>query len=284
MRMVKQPLPARTQLSWPSARMWWEWVKAHPAFATVGGIVIAFLLVPLPFAHKVHALLHGLCAQRLSHSFLLGGQALPFDARMTGIYGGFLITSCYLLALGRVRAWRNPSRLVVALLAVFVLVLAIDGTNSTLRDFGLWYAYQPDNRLRLATGLLTGISLAVLLCYLLASTLWKDGDWNRATIQSVPELGGLVLLQVPFALAAASGLGILYVPVSVLLVLAAIGVFVAVAVAMLTMARRRDQSYRSFGELQRPLAAALLVALAVIGSLAGGRYLLEWWLGIPPML
>lgn len=281
MRMVKQPPPAHLL---PPVAGWWSWIQANPFYIVASGMALLFVLAPWPFALKVQAFLHGLCAQRFSHTFLLGGQALPFDARMTGIYGGFLLTFCYLMVMGRARAWRTPPPSVLALLAGFVLVLAIDGGNSTLRDFGLWYAYEPDNRLRLATGLLTGIALAALLCYLLATSLWRHGRWNTATITAPAEVVLLVALQVPFAIAVVSGFGILYGPISIVLVLSAIGVFVTMALSMLTLIRRRDQSYRSAAELQRPLAWALVAAVLVIGALAGGRYFLEWWIGIAPML
>ena len=48
-----------------------------------------FVSVPM-LEHKAHAFLHGICAQRPSHSLQVGDELLPFDARMTGIYTGFL--------------------------------------------------------------------------------------------------------------------------------------------------------------------------------------------------
>lgn len=284
MRRIGELPSRRDESPWSVRRAAWEWLRARPAILTGIGLLLAFGLAPWPFAQKAQALLHGLCAQRLSHSFLLGGQALPFDARMTGIYGAFLVTMMYLLGTGRARAWGMPSRPVLAALAAFVLALAVDGTNSTLRDFGLWHAYLPDNRLRLATGLLTGIALAALLCHLVAITLWKQGDWRTSTVRGLPEVGLLVAIQVPFGLAVVSGLGVLYAPVAVLLVLSALGVFLVMAVVMLAIVRRRDQSYRSIAELQPVLAVGLMAAVLTISALAGGRYLLEWWLGIPPMI
>ena len=284
MQLVKRPTATIASSRWSTARTAWAWIGAH--VAVVVGVVLSmsFVLAPWPFGQKVQAILHGLCAQRFSHSFLLGGQVLPFDARMTGIYGGFLVAFCYLAANGRFRAWGDLSRPVLVVLATFVGVLAIDGTNSTLRDFGVWYLYEPDNRLRLATGLLTGIALATLLCYLLATTVWRNGDWTVATVRGLPEVGLLVLLQGPLAAAVLSGMGVLFIPVSLWLVAAAAAVFVAMALALLTMIRRRDHAYRSFADLQAPLAASLVLALAAMGTLAGLRYALEWWLGVPPML
>lgn len=284
MQLIKQPkadVPTGQRLTDRGAT---SWIGRHLTLVAVTLCGLVFVVAPWPLAQKAHAMLHGLCAQRFSHSFLLGGQALPFDARMTGIYGGFLVTFCYLAATDRVRAWGTLSRPVLTVLALFVLALAIDGTNSTLRDLGWWYPYQPDNRLRLGTGLLTGISLAVLLCYLLATTMWRNGDWSRATVRGVPEVGWLVLLQAPFAAAILSGLGVIYTPVALWLVIAAVVVFGSMALAMLTIVRKRDQSYRSFTELQSSLAVAFALALIAIGSLAGARFLLEWWVGIPPML
>lgn len=284
MQLIKQPKAGMPSGRRHTVREALPWIGRHLAVVAVALCGLVFVVAPWPLAQKVHAMLHGLCAQRFSHSFLLGGQALPFDARMTGIYGGFLVTFCYLAATDRVRAWGTLSRPVLAVLAIFVLALGIDGTNSTLRDLGLWYPYQPDNRLRLGTGLLTGISLAVLLCYLLATTMWRNGDWGRATVRGVPEVGWLVVLQAPFAAAILSGLGVIYTPVSLWLVIAAVVVFGSMALALLTIGRKRDQSYRSFTELQSPLAVAFALALIAIGSLAGARFLLEWWVGIPPML
>ena len=50
--------------------------------------VAAFIALPGAVDEKTQQALHGLCAQRPSHSYWLGDARLPFDARMTGIYGG----------------------------------------------------------------------------------------------------------------------------------------------------------------------------------------------------
>src|SRR4051812_13030157 len=85
-----------------------QWGTLAPAswlfFGRVSGWLVALVMAPWPLAAKFHAVVHGLCAQRPSHSFALGGTNLPFDARMTGIYGGTLTTILFLLARGRWRA------------------------------------------------------------------------------------------------------------------------------------------------------------------------------------
>src|SRR5262245_47592140 len=60
--------------------------------ACVGlALLSAFLFSPGSIAAKSHLALHGICAQRPSHSLRLGGETLPMDARMTGIYIGAVV-------------------------------------------------------------------------------------------------------------------------------------------------------------------------------------------------
>lgn len=243
----------------------------------------AFLAAPWPFAHKAHLALHGLCAQRPSHTLGLGGEALPFDARMTGIYGGFLVTAVYLALRGRLRAFRLPPARVMALLALFVAAMAVDGTNSLLLDLGLPVAYEPDNRLRVATGLLTGVALATILCFVVATTLWRDGEWTRAPIGGLRELALVAALQVPLGIAVVSGAGILFLPLAMALVVSAVAVVGTLALVVLVLVARRDRSYRSVEQLQIPLTGALLVALVVIATFAVGRVLLERLMNAPPL-
>jgi uncharacterized membrane protein len=246
----------------------------------VGLLVALFLLAPWPFAHKAHAILHGLCAQRPSHSLMLGGQTLPFDARMTGIYGGFAVTTLYLVARGRYRAFRFPPASVAVLLALFIAALALDGGNAFLVDIGRTPLYEPDNRLRLATGLLTGISLAVAIAYLTATTLWREGDWTRRTIEGPGEVALLVLLQVPFAFMVASGARVLFVPVSLFLVAAAAAAIGLICLSTIVLGLGRDRTFNGMSDLQVPAAMALVAAIAVMALIAGGRFWLERSLGL----
>jgi len=244
------------------------------------GLLLALLLAPWPLAHKAHAVLHGLCAQRPSHSLELGGQPLPFDARMTGIYGGFLVAFAWLVARGRLRAFRLPGPAASAVLLAFVAALGVDGLNALLVDLRLAPLYPPDNRLRLATGLLTGITLAVGLCFLLATTLWRAGDWSSRTVTGVREVGLLILLQAPFAAIALSGIGLLHAPVSLFLVVAATVAVSAIVLATGLLISGRDRTFRSRDDVGAPAALALLGGVAVMLAIAGGRFWLERAYGI----
>src|SRR6476620_7328003 len=114
-------------------------------FGLLATSVVLLIAAPWSVDTKFRAVVHGLCAQRPSHSYALGGTNLPFDARMTGIYGGVMTTVLCLLARGRWRAITLPSRGILAALVGFVSLMGADGVNSTLQDFGLPYAYEPQN-------------------------------------------------------------------------------------------------------------------------------------------
>ncbi len=255
-------------------------------FAILCGLTgFGFLLLPGSIEGKSLAALHGLCAQQPTHSFYFGDQRLPFDARMTGIYGGSALTALYLLGRGR---WRNgnvPPIAVTALLASFILAMGIDGGNSTLRDMGVWYAYEPRNELRLATGMLTGTALAVFIWMMTA----QIGFSSRARIRESPisgllDLGLLLAIETSAAALILTGWTLLRLPLTIMLLVAAVGVVSGLSLAFVLLLGRREARAVTTSDLAGPATIALLVALALIGGLGGGRFLLEWWLGIEPVV
>lgn len=240
---------------------------------------VAFAVAPWPMVLKFHVALHGLCAQRPSHSFSLGGQPLPFDARMTGIYGGALLASSYLLARGRWRSVGLPTKPILLLLAALVGLMGLDGINSTLQDFGLPYLYQPSNLLRLATGEGMGVALLSVLFYLVSSTLWSEPAPD-AVLRGA-DIPPLLTIQVIFFALVRSGLGPLYVPLSAALLVGAVFVALLLALVLVVMAAGRDNRIRAPRELGYLPTIALVLALTAVALLAASRFLLERVLGVP---
>jgi uncharacterized membrane protein len=246
------------------------------------GLVLVFFAAPWGWEHKSHAILHGLCAQTPSHTLRFGPHGLPFDSRMTGIYGGFASTLIYLLARGRHRSAKTPSVPLMGMLALFVIAMGIDGFNSLLRDLGNPHPYMPDNRLRLVTGIGAGMAIAIVVCFLFAVALWKGPDVSRA-VTSVRELPLLLAAQGPFALAAISGFSVLALPLALVLIAAAFAAVTSIVLVSIVLFRQTDNSFRSFAELDGLTSMSVLIALVVIACLAGGRFLLEHWLGLQPL-
>ena len=108
------------QLGVALQRFWLCW-----AVLAVGSIL--FVGAPGSYGHTAHEVLHGLCAQTPSHTIRIGSHPLPFDSRMTGIYGGFLLTLAIQVKRRAVFRYGSFPWSVLTAMAVMVLAMAVDG-------------------------------------------------------------------------------------------------------------------------------------------------------------
>lgn len=245
--------------------------------------VIAFAVLPGGIAEKSRALLHGLCAQTPTHTFTFGGQLLPFDARMTGIYAGVLAAIVYLFARSRFMGQGIPGRRMIAILALFVFVMAADGFNSLFNDLGLWHPWTPRNELRLATGYLTGITLGVVLSWLLGSSVYRVSS-REPGVRGGLDVLLMVIPLVPYTALILSGATWLFAPISLLLVISAWLTMTLLALAIIVLAFRLDDRIINVPQMHVPGTAAAILGLGVMIVLALGRVWLEQALGVPSTL
>lgn len=254
------------------------------AFAGLSLLLLAtFLLTPWSLEEKSLAALHGLCAQRPSHSFWFAGSRLPFDARMTGIYGAFLLTACYLTVAGRLRRAGLPSLPVLAFLVAGVVGLGIDGVNALLHDLRLPTLYEPRNWLRFLTGAWTGVLLGVVLWIAANAVIWRpSGDTVRAVLDGRRDLAALALLSAALGWLAMSGWRPVYWPLALYLVLAAVTLLALLALPAVQLLRRQEQRIESLAEIGWPASASLALACAFMFVASGLRFLVEWMAGVPP--
>ena len=246
-------------------------------------MLIGFLMAPGNLAWKTHVALHGLCAQRPSHSLQIGGATLPMDARMTGIYLAAAVTIIWLAAARRLRAARIPSPAVLALLVSFVVALAVDGFNALLVDLRFPTPYEPSNGLRIATGILGGTSLGAALSHLFANAMWAVVDRQRAVVTRPVELlipigvsgaiAGLALWDVPS----------LYAPFAVGLLIAAVSVFWLLAMVVVALVSDHGWSCRTVGDLAPLALTSLIAAMVTVGALAWLRFVAEQLFGLPKL-
>lgn len=254
-------------------RLYWLW----PAVVAV--CAVAFFSIPGEYNETAHSILHGLCAQTPSHTLKFGGEALPFDSRMTGIYGGFLLTVGQIAGRSRLFWYGNPPMQVMILLGALVGSMAIDGLNSLLADLGMWHPYAPHNAFRIVTGYGAGVALAVVLCWLVASSVWRVSV-SRPAVGRLRDLLPPVIGIVGFAVVLLARPGWLHFPVSMLLVISAwvTVTMLVLVIALLTL--RLDSKIRTIRQLHLPVAISALLAISVMVALAGGRYWLERTFGI----
>lgn len=259
---------------WPRQVLsFWTWPLI------VSTAVVTLVAMPGPIGGTARGALHGLCAQQPTHSFSFGGQFLPFDARMTGIYGGVLLTLAWLSAHGRLRCWSTPPGAVTALLVGFVGAMGMDGTNSLLVDLRLWHLYEPTNVGRLLTGLGAGIAMATLLSWLFATSVWTRGR-PKPAVRSPREVAEIVLLCSPYATLMLLRPEWLFLPITLLLLGSAWLTLTMLMFVMGVLATGQDGTYSTLRQLHVPVLGASTMALAVMLGLAGGRFWLERTLGI----
>ena len=219
--------------------------------------------------------LSGICHQIPERSLYFGGQPLPLCARCTGTFLGVLTGLLALWAIGRGRRSRLPSRGTMMALLPLVGCWAVDGLNSFLAlGSGRGPLYEPNNTLRVVTGLGLGVSLAALLYPIYHYALWRERE-------DEPALGGRWALPILLGAAVAVGsllLGWRTAPYALWAALATVAAAATLTIAngaMVTLLVRKEGYARRWPEVMPWLLVGLLLSLGETGVLA----LLRRWLG-----
>ena len=74
----------------------------------------------------------GICHQMPERSFFIDGHQLPLCARCTGMYLGLVTGVIFLAIRGRTQAARLPPTPLIITLIGFIVIMGIDGVNSTI--------------------------------------------------------------------------------------------------------------------------------------------------------
>ncbi|HZR44065.1 MAG TPA: DUF2085 domain-containing protein [Ktedonobacteraceae bacterium] len=244
-----------------------SWMVVAVAALYLGLLAVLVCLPGPALLDRLRWLDSGICAQLAAHSFYPGGERLPLCARNTGIYLGFLVTFISLHAIKRGRAQQLPRWPMVVVLVSGIVVLAIDGFNSFFVDLGLPHLYQPQNVLRLATGLATGLALATLTLPVLNRQLWCEYNEKRS-ISSWKEYAFLVAALIVCFFAVAPQSGVLLYPIALLSTAGLLTVVSSVNLIVLVAISKRDESFTSYRELLPFFGLALLLAIGEMLALA----------------
>ena len=263
-------------------------VITHPATLPLMGVTIIiffgvlYILILQPgrtFIERLQWLDSGICAEIATHIFYAGGKLLPLCARNTGIYMGFFVTLLILRLLGKERAQSLPPRIIAILLLGGICLLAIDGSNSFLHDLGLPHLYQPQNSLRLATGLLTGLAVAACTLPTINRLLWCEYTAQQS-IASWKEVGlFLAALALSFGAVVAQSGWLLY-PIAIL---STSGIVLVISIFNLTLIitiYKCEQTFTHYHELAPFFSAALIWALGEMLVLAQLKQLLLYRVGL----
>ncbi|MCC7207291.1 MAG: DUF2085 domain-containing protein [Anaerolineae bacterium] len=214
---------------------------------------------------KAHAVGYAICHQIAERSFLIDSLPMPLCARCTGIYLGVAVGLGLALLRGRLKASRIPPWPVLAVFAAFGLLIAVDGVNSYVHLFpGVEGIYEPNNLLRLFTGMGAGLAMIHVVLPVFNGIVWARPDERRildgvrdllAVIAVAAAVAVLVLTEQP-ALRVILGL---VSAASVVMILSLIGTVIFVSV------NRQDRFAHRLRDLAIPLLAGLTVATIQIG-------------------
>ncbi|MCM8746140.1 DUF2085 domain-containing protein [Thermomicrobium sp. CFH 73360] len=244
----------------------------------------SWLVSPSQVELATRAALHGLCAQRPSHSFWFGPHQLPFDARMTGIYGGSLLTVTWLALRHSRGAVGSPRAATLAVLAAGIALLGIDGLNALAADLHLPTLYEPRNTLRYLTGGWTGVTLGVLLWWVFQSTTWRPAFRHPSPSFHLGRDGlPLGLALTGFGWLVMTGPIKWYVPVAVMLLIAAVVTLALLAWPVALLVTHWFERAERWQDLGGPGLFAFAAATSVMTVTSLLRYALEAALAIPPL-
>ena len=221
----------------------------------------------------------GICAQIPTHSFYPGGERLPLCARNTGIYLGFIVTLILLYSTGRGRAQQLPPWPMIVMLACGVIALAIDGFNSLALDLGLPHLYQPHNLLRLATGLVTGLAMALLALQILNQLFWRGYNQQHSLPTWKSLLVYLPVLILCFFAVASQSIFVLY-PLALLSTAGILTALSSINLIFIVALSKRSETFEYYRQLLPFFILALILALGEMLALAQLKLALLQVLGI----
>jgi uncharacterized membrane protein len=237
---------------------------------------------------KLDAIGYAVCHRIDVRSFQINDRQLPLCARCTGEFyaAGFaLIFQVFVSG----RRSKLPSRGIIAVLVLFFLAFAIDGSNSYLYLLKqtsqgaldkIPNLYIPNNTLRLFTGSGMGIALAAVLYPIVNQTLWREQD-DRPALEwkSFGVLVGLIIIINLLILT--DSLIILY-PIAYLSALGTLSLLVIVFTILWIMIMRQDNTFDNPRQLWLPALGGFTLAMLMILSIDLLRLQLTGtWSGFP---
>ncbi len=239
-------------------------------FLVLLGVWLA--LTPPGLLGKLDAIGYAVCHRIDGRSYHIGERQVPLCVRCTGMYLGAMLSIIFQLAQGR--KGKYPPLKTILVMGLLALAFALDGVNSYLRLFPIMPGvYESQNWLRLVTGMGMGLAIGAAIVPAFHQTMWQSWE-DRSGLGSWKQLALLLLL--------AAGLSLLVLTESIYVmvpaaIISALGVYLLLAMiyAMVwAMLSKKDNTYKHYKELWRPLLGGALIALLQIAAFDLGRYLL----------
>ncbi|MGB8253042.1 MAG: DUF2085 domain-containing protein [Anaerolineaceae bacterium] len=229
---------------------------------------------------KVDAVGYAVCHRIPSHSLTVDGRSLPLCARCSGMYLGALFGTIFQMITGKRRG--GFSRRALTFLCVFAIFFVIDGLNSftgLILDHSP--LYEPQNWLRLMTGMSVGLLISAVLYPIFTQTVWQT--WKPASAFDGPgAIAALLTGSVLLVIGLLSGFPAILYPLAILSVLGVLVILTLVYSVLLLMLFKQENRYNHFIELTPAILGGLVLTMMQIGLFDLLRFLLtETWNGLP---
>jgi hypothetical protein len=201
---------------------------------------------------------------------------MPLEARMYGIFAGFLVTWALAAVLKRGRAVLMAPPWLLFTFVAFIALMGFDGTNATLYDLNgaglpVPFLYSPRLDLRLATGLLSGIGIGGIILPLVNYALWREGQLHPIFLD-LRDLATLLVWNAILFILIVSASGLFFYPASLLGVLGVITLIGSLNLVMLLSLVQRNGAAANWRQALNPIAAGVLLTALELGALSLLRY------------
>jgi uncharacterized membrane protein len=215
---------------------------------------------------------YAFCHRFVSHSFTINGRPMALCARCTGMYLGVALTAILLGLAGRLRHADLPTKPVMVVLALFVAVMGLDGLNSVGYSLPILpHLYEPQNGLRLVTGMGTGLAMGAFMLPALGQTLWKTEHF-RPAVRSWQELLEMVVAAGTAVLLILSNQPALLYVLSIVSALGLLLILTAINAIIFLVVVQRDGQATTWPAALWPLILGLSLAIVQISAIGYFRF------------
>lgn len=215
---------------------------------------------------------YGVCHRITDRSFNIAGRQLPLCARCTGMYLGVSLVFVIMLLAGRQRRSNLPPIKVLIVLVGFMGLMAADGVNSYSHFFpGAPHIYEPQNWLRLLTGMGTGLAMGIIVFPALAQTLWKRQQL-LPSVSNLKEMGAMLFAALIVAALVLSNQPLILYAMGLVSAAGVLLILMSVNTMAMLIILKRDARYDNWRQIVLPLSIGLVLALAQLALISIVRY------------
>jgi uncharacterized membrane protein len=256
-----------------------------------GGLILALVLLvlgwllstPPGLLGKTDAIGYAVCHRIEARSYRIGDRPMPLCARCSGMYLGAMLGLVFHFILGKKKAGM-PILSIMISMGVLLLAFGVDGVNSYLHFFpGFKGLYEPNNLLRLITGMGMGLVISSFLYPAFSQTVWQDLTEER-TLKNWVVFGILLLLAAGLVGLVLSDWAVIMYPLALISSAGVMVLLTMVYSMVIMMLFRIENQFTHLREMVYPLLGGLFLALLQIAFLDVVRYWLTGTWGEFPFL